>query len=280
MNADSLFLVALVAQIVVISIFYPVRLARQVKTIVADRPPAEYPRLYRQSGDFYARAIRNHQVRDWAVVAAGGVLFAGVVLFPGSGEWHRPLACAYFFLQIYPLILFEIFLTRHFKMIRREATEVVRTAELRARRLTDVVSARLLLVAGLTYVCFAFFIAYIDKFDFPWFGGYWNLVGVTAMNVFLAWLVYQKLSGQKPDPYQSHDDFLQALELTARTCTYVSIAATLFITLAIVLASTGLRPFEAAATCLYLVLIMVIAQRTYRLDGINFEAYRESAALD
>jgi hypothetical protein len=60
-----------------------------------------------------------------------------------------------------------------------------------------------------------------------------------------------------------------------KTLLLISIVATLFIAIAIVLASLELRNFEPIATSLYLQLIAVLGLRNYRIDNINFEVYKE-----
>ena len=58
---------------------------------------------------------------------------------------------------------------------------------------------------------------------------------------------------------------------------FVSIAATLFIALNVILASLGLRHLEAPITSVYCQLLALVCYQPYRIDFINFDVYREDS---
>ncbi len=120
------------------------------------------------------------------------------------------------------------------------------------------------------------FVLYIRQFEFPWFGGYWNIVATTAINLLFAGIVIWKMYGKKLDPHQAYEDRIRHIEVTVKTMLLISIVATLFIAISIVLASLDLRNFEPIAISLYLQLITVLGLRNYRIDNIDFEVYKEA----
>ena len=136
-------------------------------------------------------------------------------------------------------------------------------------------SPALLGAAAVTYVAFAVFIWYVGRFDFPWFGGYTNLVIVTVMNLFFVAMSLKQVYGKKKDPYQDYEDRDRQIEFTLRTLLFVSIALTWYTTLAISLKALGLDDFTPIATSLYYQLLALMSFREYRIDDVNFEVYRE-----
>ena len=92
----------------------------------------------------------------------------------------------YFLCQVFPILLLDVSSLRAFRLMRNADSRTTRTAELRRRRLLDFVSPSMLSMAGITYIAFILLIAYVRRFDFPWFGGYLNVVGVTAVNLCFA----------------------------------------------------------------------------------------------
>ncbi len=61
---------------------------------------------------------------------------------------------------------------------------------------------------------------------------------------------------------------------------FMSIAATTFIAIEVVLASLDLRNLQPTAMSLYFQLIAVISLRTLRIDNINFEVYKEDPSQE
>jgi hypothetical protein len=61
---------------------------------------------------------------------------------------------------------------------------------------------------------------------------------------------------------------------------FMSIAATTFIALEVILASLDLRDFQPTAMSLYFQLIAVICLRTLRIDNINFAVYKRDPSQE
>ena len=124
------------------------------------------------------------------------------------------------------------------------------------------------------YLAFILFVAYVGQFKFPWFGGYLNVVILTAMNLFFLGLAMRQVYGKKKDPYQASEDRMRQLELLVSTLVLVSIGATLYATLHIGLQALEWDALTGIATSLYYQLLAVVCLREFRIDGVNFEVYR------
>ncbi len=95
----------------------------------------------------------------------------------------------YFMVQFFPMILIEIWSFKYYKLMRKADSRTTRKAELNPRRLFDFISPTMIGMAMLVYFAFIVLILYIRQFEFPWFGGYWNIVGVTVGNLFFAGII-------------------------------------------------------------------------------------------
>jgi uncharacterized membrane protein len=161
---------------------------------------------------------------------------------------------------------------------RKTDSATTRKADLRPRRLFDFVSPTAIGLALLVYVAFVVLIFYLRQFDFPWFGGYANIVGITAMNLGFAAIAFRYLLyGKRNDPYQTSGDRLRVIELSLKLLVSVSIIATLFVTLAISLRALDLPSLFPVAQSLFLQLITVIVFRAFRIDNVDFEVYKEDS---
>ena len=126
------------------------------------------------------------------------------------------------------------------------------------------------------YVAFCTLIVYIRQFDFPWFGGYLNIVIITAGNLLIAGFIIWKLRGKKSDPYQTHEDRLSQIGLVVNQIVLTSIAATTFVAITVTLASLELRHIQPMMSCLYFMVLSVICFHTLRIDNLNFDVYRRN----
>ena len=91
-------------------------------------------------------------------------------------------------------------------------------------------------------------------------------------------LIFVKIKGvygKKKDPYQASEDRMRQLDLLVSTLVLVSIGATLYFTLHIGLQALEWGALTGIATSLYYQLLAVVSLREFRIDGVNFEVYRE-----
>ena len=129
------------------------------------------------------------------------------------------------------------------------------------------------------YLAFVLFIIYVDQFDFPWFGGYVNIVAITVANLFFAGIVAWNVYRKNPNPYQATGDRLRQNELLAKIMVFFSVATTLSVATSITLACFELRHLEPLAISLFFQLLAVVNFRAFRIDNVDFEVYRADPAV-
>ena len=159
--------------------------------------------------------------------------------------------------------------------MRKASVRTARKADLRPRRLFDFVSPAIVGTAIVLYVAVVLLVLYIRQNPFPGFGGYMNIVAVTAMNLFLAGMIIVTLYGKKADPYQAYGDRLRLIEMNVRTLVYSSIIGTLFISIILVLPALGLRHLTDMSMSVFFQLCAVVSFPRLRVDDTNFEVYKE-----
>lgn len=276
MSDNILFYIVFAIQILLISYYFPRRMVNRMRYILTNYPPSEYPKLYPRSTDYYEKAIRKYGNINTGILLVGVLLLAGMALFAQDGIWE--VVFPYFILQFVPVIMLEVGTVNTYKLMRRAST--TRKAQLQPKRLLDFISPGLIGMAALVYIAFIVFIIYMNQFDYPWFGGYGNIAGVTAMNAFMAGMLLMKIYGKKQDPHQDHEDRKRETQHLAKQVAYVSIAATVHIALTIVLASMDLRDYELVSSSLYFQLIALIGLRGLRIENINFDVYKAAPDED
>ena len=277
---QMLFHVVFLSQVLLVSFYLPRKILGLVQHVVEKYPPSRYPKLYPVSLDVAEKAQRNYWNLNLVVLAVGMALLLISVLSPTEEmlDWNTTLVLTiYLMVQLLPAMIF-IWSNpgfTYFNLKRTADSTTTRRADLHRRRLVDFVSPTLLRTAIFVYLAFILFVAYVGQFKFPWFGGYLNVVILTAMNLFFLGLAMRQVYGKKKDPYQASEDRMRQLELLVSTLVLVSIGATLYGTLQIGLQALEWDALTGIATSLYYQLLAVVCLREFRVDGVNFEVYRE-----
>lgn len=276
---NIIFYFVFLSQIVLISFYFPRKMLRRTNHVFAKYPPSEYPKLYPKPIEYYEKLKSNYKNINLSILLVGLLLLTVLLGYPGSREWDfGNIVFPYFFIQFFPLILIEIESFKIYKLMRQASS--IRKADLHPRSLFDFVSPKMIGVAIFVYFAFIVFVIFINQFEFPWFGGYGNIVGITAINFFFTGIIIWNLYGKKQDPYQAFEDRKRQIELIVKQLVFISIVATLFIVITVILNALDLRHFNTTAMSLYFQMIAVIALRTLRIDSINFEVYKKDPSQE
>lgn len=273
-----LFYFVFLSQVLLISFYFPRKILGRVKHVVENYPPSDYPRLYPMSLDFANKAQRNYRNMNLFVLLAGIALVLVGLLWPSEEmlDWDSDsILVIYLLLQYSPMIIAATAGFTYFNLMRKADSRSTRKAELRRRSVLDFVSPAVLGLAIFVYVAFVVLIVYVRQFDFPWFGGYVNIAGLTAMNLVFAGVIVHNLYGKKKDPYQAYEDRARQIGVTIRGLVWTSMLATGFIALSIGLAAFELRHLQPISLSLYFQVLAVITFRATRIDDVNFDVYRE-----
>jgi len=278
MQNQALFYFVFSCQVLLISFFLPRMVLKRMRYVLETYPPAAYPRLYSVSIESVERAHRIYRNLNGLALLVGVGLVA-IGLYAPTEEmlgWDSSSVLAiYFFIQFVPLVVATSGGFTYFNPKRAADSRSTRKAGLNRRRLTDFVSPVTVGAAVFVQVAFVGFIAYVNQFDFPWFGGYLNVLIMTGMNVFFALLVARMLYGKKMDPYMANEDRVRQMALGVRSLFFVSIAATLFVSMEITMHALGLQGFSPVAMSLYFQLLAIVSFQEFRIDKVNFDVYKE-----
>lgn len=275
---QMLFYFVFLSQVLLISFYFPRKILGRVKHVVEKYPPSAYPRLYPVSLDVMKKAQRTYWNMNLFALLAGIVLVFVGLLWPSEDMLHwdsESVLVIYLLLQYSPMIIAATAGFTYFNLMRKADSRSTRKAELRRRSVLDFVSPAVLGLAIFVYVAFVLLIVYVRQFEFPWFGGYSNIVGITVANLVFAGVIVHNLYGKKKDPYQAYEDRARQIGVTIRGLVWTSILATAFVALSIGLAAFDLRHLQPITLSLYFQTVAVITFRATRIDDVNFEVYRE-----
>ncbi len=275
MTENILFSLALLSQIIVVSIWLPSRIKANAKHLLDTHPQSDYPRLYPKSPAHYERALVHFSWINWAIVLVGGFFWIVFVSDATNGD-YAGVAWALFMLQSVPFVLLEFFTFRTWKFMRDADTRTVRTATLRARKLTDIVSVTQLTMLVAAYLLFGLFTAYISQFDLTWFSAGANLAVLGGGYCLLGAIVCWHWFGGRRDPYLDESDHINRIRFLVRQAVLVCIALTAYAMVKIALQAFELREFKQLAMSVYCQLLAVGAYfSVYQQTTTNFDVYRE-----
>ena len=281
MTEHQLFYFVFLIQVLVISYFLPRQVLRRMRHVVRAYPPTEYPRLYPVSLSRVEAAQRSYRNLNLLALIVGLALVGAGFLMPTEDMlgWDTlSVMTLYLMLQLSPLVIATRPGFIYFNSQRPKDTRTIRTAELAPRRISDFVPPLIVASTVGLYVAFVFFILAVKQFDFPWFGGYLNIAGITFINLMCVAGIVHGLRARNCDPYQASADRHRKTGFTIRVAVLTSIAATLSVSLSIVLAILELRSFIPVSKSLYFMLLALVCFRQFRIDGVNFDVYREEKA--
>lgn len=270
------FHVVFLCQVLLVSFVLPRRVLARMTSVLEAYPPTTHPKLYPSATAPYA-GVRIYRRLNLAVLAAALVLLGVLLMYPRSGEWDHVIAAWSFFVQMVPVLCLDLRSLRAARLMRDQAA--IRTAGLQPRRLVDFISPALIGVAIATHLAFVALVLYVRQFDYPWFGGYWNITILTLGNLFLLAVAVRQVQGRKLNPHQALDDRLRSIKTVVHIAVFVSIAVNLFVGFNISLAAFDLRALQPAVQSLFFQLLAVLSFRIYLVQHSNFDVYKaESAA--
>ena len=275
MQQHFLFHIVFLSQILVISYFIPSRIYGRMKYVFDTYPPSAYPKLYPQPVEKYESARRSYRNLNVAILLLGLLILAALIVKPHNHDLGNAISIGYYFVQFIPLMILEFSSFKELKLMRNAGPRPTRKAELRPRYLFDFISPLFFGLAVLVYVVFVGVILYMRQFEYEWFGGYINIAGITFMNLLMAAIVLWNMYGKKQNPHISYDDRKKQIEAILKSFVFISIAATVFVMISVVLSALEIRHLLPIAMSLYLQIIAIASVRSYIIDYRNFDVYRE-----
>lgn len=275
MYIELLFYIVFLAQVLLLSAWFPRWLVGKLSNIRKNYPPGEYPKLYPQEPAHYERSSRNFLRISNLLLVAGIALLYWFMTSVRDTSWDRAIVSWYFVFQALPILFLDLKSLKNFRLMRLADSNTTRKASLRPRRVRDFVSGWLVGLTVAVYLLFCGFIIWMNQFDYEWFGGYLNIVIVTAVNLAFVAVAFRFVRGRKPDPHQDWADRQVQIENTIRIMALTSIALTLYTMLTITLSALELKYLQPVTISIYYQLLVLLSLRAFDGSHRNFEVYRE-----
>jgi hypothetical protein len=281
MWSNNLLYIIFIAQIFFVSYYFPMRLVRQTFRILEKYSPEEYPKLYPVSKDVAVLKISNFKRFNLGIALVGvAIVIHGIVtqseelLFVDS----LVVILAYFMLQWIPLLMMEFSGLQYLKLMRMANTSPKRSAELKPRGLLDYVSMPALAFTIFMQLMFVAVFIYFIFNPFEGFGGVANLAGIAFADCFFVGILLWNIKGKKKNPYLAIEDRDKQIRQLVRVMVITSNLMIAFISLELVMSATGSRHLLDPFMSLYFLAIASVSYQAYRVEGIDFEVYREKSA--
>ncbi len=284
-----LFYLLFVGQILLISYWLPRRMSARVASIFENYPPAEYPKLYPRSLDYYQLGHSLFVGCNRAILLLGfGILLALLTVvdhatFADDGFISEAWPAGYGMIQALPFVLLECIAFSQFRLMRATQSDSTRKAELRPRRFFDAASPRLVVAAVAAFLLSVGVDLWIHDFVLSWDHdttqrAFWLVVG----NLFMVSIGLWQLYGRKQDPYQSFSDRARQTRAQWTSLLSVSIVMSFFMLSTAVDDVADIDFLDAPLMSLYFQIIVLLSigllLRTLRPEEIDFEVYRERPA--
>jgi hypothetical protein len=279
MQEYYLFYIVFLSQILLISFYYPRKMHKRMRYVFDTYPPKAYPKMYPKPVEFYEKGRNNYRNINFLILFAGLLILAALMGNQHDGDLHNAIAMGYFVAQMLPVMLLDLLSLRELKLMRNSESRTTRKADLQRRHFFDFVSPTLFSIAVITYIAFVFLIVYLNQFGYEWFGGYWNIFGMTIMNIFFASLLLWHMYGKKLNPHQAHEDRVRQIKSIAKIMLYTSIVATVFISVEISLSALEVRHLLPVFLSMYFQLLAIIGLQAYRIDDTNFDVYKKDSLV-
>ncbi|MCO7222852.1 hypothetical protein NH399_00945 [Pleionea sp. CnH1-48] len=282
MYSNLIFYPIFIAQIWLISIYYPSIISSRVKHVLQNYPADEYPKLYTHTPDYFVKRLAIFQFVNGVNSVLGLAILLAVAYWDSQteGKISEAIPMAYYIIQMLPIALLELFTFKELKLMREQNDASKRSATLTPRKLTDYVSVSLLASAFICYLIFVVFVMFVYNFDFAIDGKLvMNLVSMTVMNLFFAGIIYWNLYGRKSDPHQAAEDRYKQVKAAITGLVIVSIVSSLFLVAMLAIQNYDLRLLLPSFSSLFVQLGVILtigrAIKAMDLKSTNFDVYRK-----
>jgi hypothetical protein len=270
-----LFLAMFPVQILGMSVLYPVRLTRAIRTGLKNIPAERLVELYPgvDVGQAYERFFARYRAVNTVIAVLGFLLLGWFIRYMQRPGWDEGavggMVTAYCLLQYSQFILIAWFTTRFNKVHRRLLREPKRKAMLQRRGLFDFVSPFTVLLAILAYFQFVAFMFYVARHPFPGFGGPLANIGIVTLTYILlgAFVMYWVLYGRKKDPLQTHADRMRMIRLVVNAYAWMCILIPIFGSLTVARQLLDLETWGPVAGTVFFLILTFFNLRIGRLTA-------------
>ena len=287
--SNNIFYIAFISQIFLLSYYFPKQLLARMRHVLASYPPETYPKLYPRPIEHYKRAHRGFQFISVSILLLGVLILFAIMFwvdhktFADHGFISVAWPAAYGMIQFIPLMIVEFSELSHLKQMRGANSTSTRTADLRRRGLTDLVSPILIATAVLAYAGAILFDLYAHDFDVSWVHDtVQRAIVMTVTNGLLAVIGVWNLYGRKLNPHQSADDRIQIISVNLKSLFLISIVLSAFIAVSAADDIYNLDAFDAVIMSVYFQIIALFSigfsLHSIKPEEIDFDVYKKETA--
>ena len=287
--ANIFFGIVFLGQIFVISYYIPRKILARMEYVRENYSRSQYPLLYPKPADYYAVGLWAFRLATRVIFALGFVILIAVFFwvdhstFAADGYISEAFPAAYGVIQFLPLMALEFSEFSQFKLMRKAHVAKTRTADLRRRKLLNIVSPALLGLTVALYIGAILVDLYVHQFTISW--GHDTIqrtLVLTITNLLLAavgaWLLY----GKKLNPHQTANERIKLIQTSLQSFLYLSMALSVFWMTQAADDVFNLDFLDATIMSLYFQLIVLLSLgrslRNMPLEDMNFDVYKNSPA--
>lgn len=283
------FSLVFLAQIFVMSHYFPKRVLARTRNLIDSYPPESYPKMYPLSVEYYRVGLWAFAMISNALLGLGLLVLVAVLFwvdhsnFADDGHISEAWPAAYGILQFVPFIMLEVFSFKHFKLMRAANLSKTRKAELQPRRLGDVIPAKLFSLALALALGTVLLDFYLHDFNFSWnHDSSQRALSLALGNLCMAGIGAWNIYGRKLDPYQSSADRQRQTRVQITSLVLVSIVVSLFFMTQVADSLWDIDDLDAPLMSLYFIVIasfsIGFSLKQVNIDDLDLEVYRGDAA--
>lgn len=281
MNISILLNFVIISQLFLLSYYYPRKIIDRIHYMLTHYPASDYPKLYPGNNKMEkaGKSLRIFKLISWSTLTLGIILL--LIANITHTEIKDSMVVIFGLIQFIPFALLEKAELNHYRLMRTENQNRIRSADLKRRRYFDYISPTVLITAVITFLCFIAFSFYRIILNQTFMSdGVISLTAILLMHLYFATLVVWVMYGKKINPLQTAKDREIYIGSVIRMTVYVSIAANCFMLIYGLLQLYQLDPWKPVALSLYFQLCIYLGLgtmlRTNKIEHINFEVYREN----
>jgi len=274
-----LYAAVFLSQVLVVSLHAPTIVARRVRTLLATRPPAEYPKLYPVPIETIEHTLRLYRILNAGIAVLG--LAQAAWFYVVDGEMDPTAYALYTCLQVAPVLLWGQWEKRYFQRMSAGAHSSIRRAQLTPRRLFDFVSPVQLGLVVTTYVGATVSIVFMTAAPIPepLLTSTFTFTLMTIFNLFFASGLVWLRTPKRSDPHQSHSDRVRTIRAVYQAAVTTIILMNAYVALQSVLTSFEVLRYAGFAASLLVQFFGVAAAKAsvLVLGQEDFEVYKADA---
>ncbi len=255
MTFQNLFNLAVLGQIVCISILIPFLAKKKIIQLQKRYPREIYPKLYPISDKTINSTISKLILFNVLAAVIGVFIVAYTLSMSAEAflNWNTILVhWIYTLIQLSPYVLTILLVMKYLSLMRSQDVKHQRSAQLQARKLKDFVSKNHLLAYGVALLLNIAVLTYVKLGPSEHLINGRMVLYVLSFNLlFIAVIRYMILAKPK-DPYQSYVDRMNQIRFSIKVLFLLVILGNLYMTISLLLSVFKLKAFSSIVYSLFM----------------------------